>query len=60
MRKKVTLITGSSGEVGQSLIKHLAESGGNSLLTLDIRGLPEEPQGMSTHIEGDILNQDLF
>jgi len=37
MRKKVTLITGAGGEVGQALVKNLFEQGASPLLTLDIR-----------------------
>jgi nucleoside-diphosphate-sugar epimerase len=60
MRKKVILITGAAGEVGQSLVKHLAETNGPPLLTLDIRDLPDEFKGMSTHLVGDILDKNLF
>jgi nucleoside-diphosphate-sugar epimerase len=60
MRKKVTLITGVSGEVGQALVKILAELGYNSLLTLDIRPLPPEYSKYSSHIQGDILDKSLL
>ena len=36
MRKKVILITGASGEIGQALIRQYAESGDFDLLTLDL------------------------
>jgi len=42
MRKKVTLITGAGGEVGQALVRNLFEQGSDPLLTLDIRPLPED------------------
>ena len=60
MRKKVILITGAAGEVGQSLVKYLVESNETPLLTLDIRELPDELKGMSTHLVGDILDKNLF
>jgi threonine 3-dehydrogenase len=60
MRKKVTLITGVSGEVGLALVKILAESGYNNLLTLDIRPLPAEYTKYSHHIQGDILDKSLL
>jgi threonine 3-dehydrogenase len=60
MRKKVTLITGVSGEVGLALVKILAESGYNNLLTLDIRPLPAEYSRYSYHIQGDILDKSLL
>ena len=60
MRKKVILITGAIGEIGQALIKNLAESGGNELLTLDLQPLPADLQGLSTHIQGDILDKIFY
>jgi nucleoside-diphosphate-sugar epimerase len=60
MRKKVTLITGVSGEVGLALVKSLAESGSKDLLTLDIRPIPAEYSQYSYHIQGDILDKALL
>jgi nucleoside-diphosphate-sugar epimerase len=60
MRKKVTLITGVSGEVGLALVKSLAEAGNNELLTLDIRPIPAEYSQYSDHIQGDILDKALL
>ena len=60
MRKKVTLITGVSGEVGLALVKILAEQGYDNLLTLDIRPLPSEYFNYSNHIQGDILDKSLL
>jgi nucleoside-diphosphate-sugar epimerase len=60
MRKKVILITGAIGEIGQALIKNLAGSGENELLTLDLQRLPPELEGYSTHIQGDILDKYLM
>jgi nucleoside-diphosphate-sugar epimerase len=60
MRKKVTLITGVSGEVGLALVKNLAEFGYNNLLSLDIRPLPTEFSKFSSHIQGDILDKSLL
>ena len=60
MRKKVILITGAVGEIGQALIQSLAESDGNELLTLDLQPLPADLQGLSTHIQGDILDKTLL
>ena len=36
MRKKVILITGASGEIGQALVRQYAEEGNADLLTLDL------------------------
>lgn len=60
MRKRVILITGASGEVGQALVRHLAADGANRLLTLDLRQLPEELRPLTTHVEGDLLNKILL
>lgn len=60
MRKRVTLITGVSGEVGLALVKSLAEEGNNNLITLDIRPLPDEYKAYSNHILGDILDKSLL
>ena len=60
MRKKVTLITGAGGEVGQALVKNLSEQGTGHLLTLDVRPLPDEIGQYSTHIVGDILDKTLL
>jgi threonine 3-dehydrogenase len=60
MRKKVVLITGAAGEIGQALIKSLALSGSNHVLSLDLHDLPPEMSGYSTHIQGDVLDRNLF
>jgi threonine 3-dehydrogenase len=60
MRKKVILITGAAGEIGQALIRNLSQVGSNDLLTLDLHPLPDEFTGQTTHIQGDILDTNLF
>jgi len=60
MRKKVILITGAVGEIGQALLTQLSESGENELLTLDLRPLSPEFAHLSTHIEGDILDRNML
>ena len=60
MRKKVILITGASGEIGQALIGEYARSGNANLLSLDLHELPREMAGLSTHIVGDVLDSKLF
>jgi threonine 3-dehydrogenase len=60
MRKKVILITGAAGEIGHAIIRTLAEQGNNKLLTMDIRPLPADIAHLTRHIEGDILDRDLF
>ena len=60
MRKKITLITGSVGEVGQALTQTLVEHGITNLVTLDLQEMPVEYRGFSTHIQGSILDKSLL
>ncbi len=60
MRKKVAFITGAVGEIGQALIRKLAEQNRGRLLTLDLRPLPDELDKMANHVQGDILDRDLL
>lgn len=60
MRKKAILITGAAGEIGHALIESLAKAGDTHLLTLDLQPLPDDVQGMTTHLEGSILDQPLL
>ena len=59
MRKKAILITGAAGEIGQALIKAHTRQDDHPLLTLDLQSLPDELQGFSTHLIGDILDESL-
>ncbi len=59
MRKKVILITGALGEIGQALIDHFTHQGNTRLLTLDIR--PAEKTAPNViHLQGDILDEALL
>ena len=60
MRKKVFLITGAAGEVGHALVKDLAREQSNELVTMDLEPLPADIQGMSYHVQGDILDKAIF
>lgn len=60
MRKKVILITGASGEIGDALIHSLADHGKNEILTLDVRPLSPSVVQYVTHIQGDILDKALL
>lgn len=60
MRKKITLITGAVGEVGQALVQTLADQGATNLVTLDLQPIPKELDGLSTHIQGNILDKSLL
>ena len=60
MRKKGILITGAAGEIGDALIKRLAEQNTHELITLDVKPLPAETARLVTPIQGDILDQSLL
>lgn len=60
MRKKVTLITGASGEVGTALVERLAAEGNRRILAMDVHPEPDSIKGMSTFLQADILDKNLF
>jgi nucleoside-diphosphate-sugar epimerase len=60
MRKKVILITGASGEIGQALVKSLVERKEMPIITLDISPLPENINSMVTALRGDIMDKALL
>jgi nucleoside-diphosphate-sugar epimerase len=60
MRKKVIFITGASGEVGHALVERLAAQGKSPILTMDLHPLPADIRPLTTHIEGDLLNERLL
>ncbi len=60
MRRKIILITGAAGEIGQALVKGLAERSSTPIVTLDLLPLPQSLHSMSTHIQGDILDGSLL
>jgi nucleoside-diphosphate-sugar epimerase len=60
MRKKVILITGASGEIGQALVKNLVDQLDIPILTLDIAAPLEETHPRVTSIQGDILDKGLL
>jgi nucleoside-diphosphate-sugar epimerase len=60
MRKRGILITGAAGEIGDSLVRSLSAHGENQIVTLDLRPLPPENTQLSTHIQGDLMDQALL
>ena len=60
MRRRVVLVTGAAGEIGQALIEHYLADGRSNLLTIDLYPLPAKLNGLTTHVIGDILDQKLF
>jgi threonine 3-dehydrogenase len=60
MRKKGILITGAAGEIGDSLIRSLAEQGETQIITLDLRPLSPENAKLATHVQGDLMDEALL
>ena len=60
MRKKVILITGASGEIGQALVHELAKDDPDLILTLDLQDLPPAMAAKCTHIKGSITDKSLL
>jgi threonine 3-dehydrogenase len=61
MRKPVVLITGAGGEIGHSLIDHLASEGGRAIVTLDLSPLePSLGAKVAREFTGSILDKGLL
>jgi nucleoside-diphosphate-sugar epimerase len=60
MRKKVVLVTGASGEIGQALVKALVKQSEKPIITLDIAPLPQEIHNLVTALQGDIMDKALL
>lgn len=60
MRKKVILITGASGEIGQALVNSLCEQNELAVITLDIAPVNESAHPNVLHLQGDILDKALL
>jgi nucleoside-diphosphate-sugar epimerase len=60
-RQPVVLVTGASGEMGQALIRRLADIGRSEVLALDLRPLPAElERRCAVARSGDILDRHLL
>jgi nucleoside-diphosphate-sugar epimerase len=60
MRKKVILITGAAGEIGQALITQLAETESKPIVTFDLGDMPDNLSAQLTHIKGSITDKALI
>lgn len=61
IRKPVVLITGAGGEIGHGLIAHLAESGAQPVVTLDVNPLePSLGKKVQREFTGSIMDQALL
>lgn len=61
IRKPVVLITGAGGEIGHGLIAHLAESGAQPVITLDVNPLePSLGKKVQREFTGSIMDKALL
>ena len=61
MTKAMVLVTGANGEIGRSLLRTLAESGGYDVVTLDLTPLPESQRPLVTaSYAGNIMDRYLL
>lgn len=60
MRKKGILITGAAGEIGDALIRALANQDQTHVVTLDLRPLYGDSASMVTHVQGDLMDHSLL
>jgi threonine 3-dehydrogenase len=60
MPEKVVLVTGASGEIGQALIHSLSNEKSLKVISVDLKPLPDEFKGKSTHIIGNLVEKDLL
>ncbi len=60
MRKKACLVTGAAGEIGQALIKGLAERSSTQIVTIDLQPLPEALRGIAIHLQGDVMDKAML
>ncbi len=60
MRKKVIMITGAVGEIGQALVSYLTRETQIELLTMDLNPMPPGFDSSITHVQGDILDDALL
>ncbi len=61
IRKPVVLITGAGGEIGHGLIAHLAESGAQPVVTLDVNPLePSLGKKVQREFTGSIMDKALL
>lgn len=60
MRKKGILITGAAGEIGDALVKALADKGATQIVTLDLKPLSAELTPLVIHNQGDLMDEALL
>ena len=58
-RKKIILITGSNGEIGQNLIEHFSKSKSSSIVSLDLQPNLDQSK-VHKHVVGSILDDAIL
>ena len=57
MPERTVLITGACGEIGQALIDALSEDPQTTIISLDLKPLPERLSGKAKHYQADLLDK---
>jgi threonine 3-dehydrogenase len=57
MPEMTVLITGACGEIGQALVNILSKNKSLEIITTDLKSLPDELSGKSTHLIGNLLDK---
>jgi len=60
MPERTILITGACGEIGQALIEGLSEDSQTTIISLDLKPLPDKLKGKSTHYQADLQDKDFI
>jgi len=60
MAERTVLITGACGEIGQALINALSEDPQTTIISLDLKTLPDRLIGKTTHFQADLLDKDFI
>lgn len=60
MLEKTVLITGACGEIGQALIEALSEDPHTTIISLDLKNIPDHLAGKTTHYQADLLDKDFL
>jgi threonine 3-dehydrogenase len=60
IRKKVILITGACGEIGQALVDYFLKHSSVPLVTLDLQDKPAGQWAQVSHIKGSIIDRALL
>ncbi len=60
MPERTVLITGACGEIGQALIAALSEEPQTTIISLDLKSLPDDLKGKTSHYQADLLEKEIL